>query len=131
MSHKMTWVLVTGGRSYNDWHLVKLTLNRLHAQKPITKIIHGGCRFTKDPPQYYRGADGLADRWARSKHIEVDVHEAKWSEGRSAGPKRNYIMITTSRPDYVVAFPGGKGTADAIRKADAAGLTVLKFGWDG
>jgi hypothetical protein len=36
-------------------------------------------------------------------------------------------MITEGKPDYVVAFKGGRGTADMIRKARAAGLVVINI----
>lgn len=31
------------------------------------------------------------------------------------------------KPDLVVAFPGGSGTADMVRRAEAAGLTIRDF----
>jgi predicted Rossmann-fold nucleotide-binding protein len=35
-------------------------------------------------------------------------------------------MLAEGRPDAVIAFPGGKGTADMVRKARAAGLPVVE-----
>jgi len=31
--------------------------------------------------------------------------------------------------DAVVAFPGGNGTADMVRRAEAAGVPVWRVGW--
>lgn len=31
-----------------------------------------------------------------------------------------------ARPDLVVAFPGGRGTADMVRRATAAGIEVIR-----
>jgi len=33
-------------------------------------------------------------------------------------------MLQVGKPDMVVAFPGGKGTADMVHKAQAAKVTV-------
>jgi hypothetical protein len=32
------------------------------------------------------------------------------------------------QPELVIAFPGGKGTADMVRKANLAGLDVVMVG---
>lgn len=45
-----------------------------------------------------------------------------------AGPDRNQRMIDEGRPDLVVAFPGGRGTADMIRRATEAGIEVFRIG---
>jgi hypothetical protein len=36
-------------------------------------------------------------------------------------------MLAEGRPDFVVAFEGGNGTADMIRQARAAGVEVLDY----
>jgi UDP-N-acetylmuramoylalanine-D-glutamate ligase len=35
--------------------------------------------------------------------------------------------MLAQNPDLVVAFPGGPGTADMVKKAEAAGRKVLKI----
>ena len=45
---------------------------------------------------------------------------------RGAGPERNARMLAEGRPDLVVAFPGGTGTADMVRRAKAAGVRVVE-----
>jgi ABC-type Fe3+-hydroxamate transport system substrate-binding protein len=35
-------------------------------------------------------------------------------------------MIEEGKPDLVVAFPGGRGTADMVAKAEAAGIPVQR-----
>jgi len=57
----------------------------------------------------------------------VTTFDADWKLGKKAGPLRNQRMIDEGRPDLVVAFPGGKGTADMVRRAEAAGVKVLKI----
>jgi hypothetical protein len=109
-------VLVCGGRAYDDIERLYGVLDRLHARTPITCIIEGGAT----------GADYLAYRWSAMRHLDQHAKfKADWTlHGKSAGPKRNQKMIDEGKPDLVVAFPGGRGTADMIRRAKAAGITV-------
>jgi precorrin-6x reductase len=84
----------------------------------IDKIIHGGAR----------GADEAAGDWAKSEDIPVVVCQAEWKKyGNAAGPIRNRKMLEEHRPDYVIALPGGKGTASMIALAEAAGVPVIKL----
>jgi len=66
--------------------------------------------------------------WAATKpEIKRYVCHADWeTHGRAAGPIRNEKMLTW-KPDLVVAFPGGVGTADLVRRAEAAGVPVQRF----
>ncbi len=67
----------------------------------------------------------LAGEWAQEQGIEVKARQADWKRfGRGAGPKRNRQMLE-EKPDLVVAFPGGRGTAGMIRVATKAGLQVI------
>lgn len=112
-------VLVCGGRHFYNKLLLKRTLDDLHILQPITCIIQGGAS----------GADFLAKHWAVAYHKDIIVveYKADWEQGRSAGPRRNALMLKDGKPDLVLAFPGGKGTADMTRKAKAAGLTVMEI----
>lgn len=110
-------VLVCGGRNFNDTQFVYRTLSRLHAAEPIERIIHGGAL----------GADRLAGMWAALRAVPVDVFPADWSKRwRAAGPIRNETMLRVGKPDLVVAFPGGWGTADMVRRAELAGVVVFR-----
>lgn len=110
-------VLVCGGRNYMDQAHVERTLQNLHERSPITEIIHGGAF----------GADTWAMTWGHSAYVPVWAYNADWkSHGRAAGPIRNQRMIDEAHPDLVVAFPGGKGTADMVRRAKAAGIKVIE-----
>ena len=72
-----------------------------------------------------RGADTLARWWAEAEGIPFDPHPARWEEhGAAAGHIRNQAMLDTG-PDLVLAFPGGRGTADMVRRARRAGVPVL------
>ncbi len=114
-------VLVCGGRNYRDRDHVWNTLTRLDAERgPFSVLIHGAAT----------GADEEAMGWARAmpgrKHAPF---AADWHQhGRSAGPIRNARMIREGRPDLVIAFPGGFGTADMVRRAELAGIEVIRIG---
>jgi hypothetical protein len=61
-----------------------------------------------------RGADALAEQYGYVKGIHVAVVRANWEYyGRSAGPIRNVMMLKL-KPDLVIAFPGGSGTANMV-----------------
>lgn len=115
----MMRVLVCGGRDFSDQHLVDASLDEIHAATPIKAIIHGNAR----------GADTCGKVWGdRHPEISVWAKPAQWSKfGKAAGPRRNQAMIGL-RPDLVVAFAGGRGTADMIRRAHSAGILVHEIG---
>lgn len=109
-------VLVAGGRDYANYARVAVELDELvnRIGKPVT-VIHGGAR----------GADTLAGRWAQEHGYACEVYRADWeAHGKAAGPLRNQRMIDEGKPNFMVAFPGGRGTADMVRRAVAAGLKV-------
>jgi hypothetical protein len=109
-------VLVCGGRDFNNRLFLAATLDSIG---PITCLIHGGAP----------GADTLAANWADSMNIPVELHLADWKKyGLAAGPRRNAEMLAKGKPDLVVAFPGGKGTADMVRRAKAKGVPVKEIG---
>ena len=111
-------VLVCGGRNYSDEGRLTEVLDDL---KP-TEIIHGGAR----------GADSLAEKWAATRQVPCHVYPADWRRhGRAAGPIRNREMLEQSKPDLVVAFPGGRGTAHMVRIARAAGHRVIEVEAEG
>lgn len=107
-------VLVCGGRTYTDYKRMKEVLDTID----ITLLICGMAA----------GADRLAFNWAKRKQIPVYEFWAQWhKQGNSAGPIRNSKMLRRGLPDLVVAFPGGVGTADMVKKAEKAGVKVLKI----
>lgn len=107
-------VIVCGGRNYFNKGLVFRTLDSLN----ITFLVEGGAT----------GADDLAHQWALSRlGLEnMKTVPANWPAHRlSAGPRRNRKMLLEESPDMVIAFPGGPGTADMVKIARRAGVTVL------
>ena len=108
----MSRVCVCGGRDYNDYDALSQRLDSLK----ITEIIHGACS----------GADSLAQRYGEERGIPTHSIPANWSKlGRAAGPIRNANLLNLN-PDVVVAFPGGKGTNNMIKQAEAKQIKVLR-----
>lgn len=100
-------VLVCGGRDYQDGVGCLSLLN-------IGILIHGDAR----------GADRKAAEWAKANGIHAVAVPALWDlYGKRAGPLRNAAMLKLN-PNYCVAFPGGAGTRDMIKRCEAAGLPV-------
>jgi YspA, cpYpsA-related SLOG family len=105
-------VLVCGGRDFEEWSSVQQLLTEV---KP-TVVIQGGAP----------GADRLAAKWADINGVPLVTYPALWTQGEKAGQTRNAFMLADSRPDLVLAFPGGVGTADMVSKAEAAGVPVRR-----
>lgn len=111
-------VLVTGGRKYDNYKKVVDVLNKVFSSFPSKDdiLIHGGAT----------GADTLAHQWAENNKVVTEVYLAQWSRfGKRAGPVRNQEMLDKAQPQLVVAFPGGKGTADMVKRAREAGIEVM------
>lgn len=110
--------LVCGGRDYDDRDTLFILLDRIHRQRHISIIVHGNAS----------GADKLAGEWAHFRGRECIYYPADWKRhGRAAGPIRNQRMLEAEKPDFVVAFPGGPGTADMKRRATEAGIEVIEI----
>lgn len=113
-------VIICGGRSFDDYEMLERELDALHAQHRFTHVIHGAAK----------GADSFGEHWAQSRHLEVEKVPAHWRElGKKAGAVRNAEMLTR-KPQLVIAFKGGKGTANMVRQAEAAGVPVIRIGHD-
>lgn len=111
-------VLVCGGRDFRDKMYGWGWLQAIHLKRGITAIIEGGAT----------GADALAAAWAKLEGVPTERFPADWkAHGRAAGPIRNQQMIDEGKPDLVVAFPGGRGTADMVRRAKKAGIPVREI----
>lgn len=108
-------VIVCGGRDYTDQdHLFKYLI-KFHAKHSIDKLIEGGAS----------GADTLARRWAELCHIPFTEIKADWKRhGPRAGPLRNEKMADML-PDAVIAFPGGRGTANMKMIANRRRIKVF------
>ena len=111
-------LLVCGGRDYSDKDRAFAVLDRFRAKFGCAAVIHGAAR----------GADSLAGAWARARGVPEIAEPADWkTHGKRAGPIRNQAMLDKHAPAAVIAFPGGVGTADMVRRSRAAGLTVYEL----
>jgi hypothetical protein len=110
-------VLVCGGRHYRDRLAVRRVLDAALRSGPVS-IIQGGAR----------GTDKLAREWAIDRGVDCVTFHADWeTHGPAAGPIRNAQMLSDGKPNLVLAFPGGRGTADMIKRAHAASVLVVKY----
>ncbi|MGB1215024.1 MAG: DUF2493 domain-containing protein [Pikeienuella sp.] len=109
-------VLVCGSRDFTNTEVVYRFLSREHKRLRFDVVIEGDAR----------GVDRMAGFWARKNNIDNLKFRADWkAHGRAAGPIRNQRMLDEGKPDLLIAFPGGRGTADMIRRAKEAGVEVL------
>lgn len=128
-------ILVTGGRNYHNRNKVFQILYQICDDKgwntepdrygnslPNVTIIHGACPT---------GADRWADEFAIVHWTNIQTFSPDWDlHGKAAGPLRNQEMvdylIERQGPHLVVAFPGGKGTADCVKRAKRAKIEVIE-----
>lgn len=110
-------VIVCGGRDYSNVQRLEALMDGFLREFGISRVIQGGAD----------GADRLALKWAWKRGIPCDNFPADWAlHGKAAGPIRNAQMLKEGRAQMVIAFPGGRGTADMIRQARAAGVEVVE-----
>ena len=117
----MAKVLICGGRDFNDYNLLSSYLVELFVKSPLVTedvtIISG----------HARGADKLGERFANANGCNLLIFPADWGKyKKAAGPIRNQQMIDEGKPDLVVAFPGGRGTQDMIKRAKRYGIEVVE-----
>lgn len=126
-------ILVCGGRDYSDRDNVIRVLDKITWDRgwvtpeelrddvgnylPEVVIISGAAK----------GADSHAIDWAVINWTDLETYPADWAKyGKSAGYIRNKQMLDEGRPDLVVAFPGGVGTAMMVKLARNAGVEVIE-----
>lgn len=119
-------VLVCGGRNFDrsdalNWlnafgvQDASEALGRYRAK--LSAVIHGGAS----------GADMAGAEWGKSERVPVIEYKANWRKyGKLAGPIRNQRMATEGKPDVVIAFPGGRGTASMVAIAEANDIPVVR-----
>jgi len=116
----MPVVLITGGRKYADYKVVQASLDPLLVHSDLI-LVQGGAS----------GADRMAKDWATRAHVHCATVPALWdASGPGAGGKRNSAMLLL-KPDFCIAFPGKRGTADMVAKCRAAGIPVYFGGQSG
>lgn len=109
-------VLVCGGRDFNEREFIREKLDALHEEFSFSLVITGGAS----------GADTEGFLWAKKKGIKTYIYQAEWSRyGLSAGYVRNRKMLEEGKPNVVICFPGGSGTANMKLLALKAGVKVI------
>lgn len=128
-------VLVCGGRDFG----VKVNANR---QKSMNKEQVRSLKTTLDAIKEAvellgmqlviiqgeaKGADLMGKGWAKYNEIPTMDFKADWETlGKGAGFARNTDMLVEGRPNLVVAFSGGSGTAMMCKIASEAGVQVTR-----
>ncbi|MBE6562424.1 MAG: DUF2493 domain-containing protein [Ruminococcaceae bacterium] len=130
-------IIIAGGRDFNNYELLKKTLNeyfertlnvkatelpwKIEQESLRIEIISGGAK----------GADSLGEKYAEEYGIPVVRYPADWKKyGRAAGPKRNEEMARAAAADgfsgVLFAFWDGTspGTANMIKTAEKFKLDV-------
>ncbi len=105
---------ITGSRAWDERDVVEWAIESILREQGWTDmiVVHGGCRT---------GADAMADGYARSVGLDVEVFKADWQQyGRAAGPIRNRQMLL-SGADELLAFirnnsTGASGTVEIAKE---------------
>lgn len=118
-------ILVTGSRDWDNDAQVALQLRIACAKydpRAIT-IVHGACP---------RGADAIADEYARRWRLAVERHHADWDRhGKRAGFVRNAEMVKAGA-DLCLAFirDSSRGATHCADLAENAGIPTRRYtGW--
>jgi hypothetical protein len=120
----MSRFLICGGRNFGieneEWQFIFDTLSNLinYDKYDHITIITGMAR----------GADTAAYEWAKLMEYPIVEFPAEWTKyGRSAGYIRNKQMLLEGHPEWVIAFPGGKGTEMMCNLAEKAKVKVKRI----
>lgn len=120
MKHNLPKVLVCGGRRYSNNRSMWDALDALHKEIGDFVVICGDAS----------GADRLAITWARERELPFRGYPARWThEGIAAGIRRNQYMIDDAPIDVIVAFLGGNGTCDMMKRAKGIRLIEVPAKW--
>lgn len=116
-------ILITGSRDWTDRDTIWRVLGDAVAPLDITRetvLVSGACP---------RGADALAEDWARRYGLTVERHPANWQlEGKRAGFIRNARMVNLGA-DVCLAFirNGSRGASHTARLAEEAGIPTRRW----
>lgn len=112
-------VLICGGRDFADAARIWSVLDHYLAEADDFEcLIHGAAP----------GADTIAGEWATARGVSVQAFPADWTGlGNGAGHIRNAQMLREGKPSLVIAFPGGRGTANMVDRSRRAGVPVLEI----
>ena len=109
----MLKVIIAGGRTFDDYALLKKKCDEILKNKKDVEIVSGGAR----------GADTMGERYAKENGFPIKLFPADWdTHGRAAGMLRNADMASYS--DALIAFvwEESNGTRQMISLARKKGL---------
>lgn len=119
--------ILCGGRDHPRFTIVQvLWLDTLLQELPLTELIVGSLT----------GADGHGKLWADKRGVNCVTFWANWEKhGKGGGPRRNtrmlrYLLLAcreAGEEPHVIAFDGGRGTADMCQRATNAEVPVLRW----
>jgi len=112
-------VIVCGGRDYTDREAITETLRKaFEGRGTFGTLVHGTCR----------GADLTAAEVAAGHGLAVEPFPPPLAVHGSprAFHIRNQAMADAGA-DLCLAFPGGAGTADCVRRCERAGIPVRRL----
>lgn len=93
----MIKLVVAGSRSFTNYELMRIKLNKLRESIGDFEVVSGKAR----------GADSLGERYAKEYSLPIAEFPADWDRfGKSAGFKRNEQMAQYA--DAVIVFWDGK-----------------------
>lgn len=125
-------ILVTGGRKYGlterERNLILRVMNETFPHDPPDETgnyMHTGFLIVGGA----LGVDSVALDWAVVNWVPWQVYQPTKEEIDLYGPRRaftrrNQQMLDEGKPDLVLAFQGGGGTADMVARARDAKIPV-------
>lgn len=132
----MTRILVCGGRNFGNTKAERDYIfecldnfclqhgyvtedhNKDAVWLPVVTVIAGAAK----------GVDTAAVDWAITNWCDFIEFPADWkTHGKKAGYLRNVQMLKEGKPDHVIAFQGGKGTAMMIKLAKDNFVPVTEY----
>ena len=109
-------LIIAGGRDYQFTQRDEYALGYLRHHFYIEEVVSGGAG----------GADKCGEEWAMIHGIPVKKFVADWDKhGKAAGPLRNEEMAKYA--SALVAFPGGRGTANMVKQAKKHRINILDW----
>lgn len=112
-------VLICAGRHYTDSRRCRQVLEAFQRLHPVRVVIHGGSQFL--------GAQ--IEDWAREIGADLVRYPPNWQlHGKHAERLRNRFMLADSRPDIVLALPGGDDTEELLAQTRTQGIQTLGLG---
>lgn len=108
-------VAVTGGRNITDYAYVSYHLDDVQSAFGISKLLYGDAK----------GVDASAGRWALINCVEKKCFLANWKEQKQAAGHIRNSAILEDKPDLLLVFEGGKGTANMKQQAIKRNIPLI------